>query len=54
MSEYKLRKMSHEITITVTFVETREWKLRKWIAKQLIVLASKVLGCGIEVVDNAR
>lgn len=49
--EYKLRKMSREITIEVTFIETREWKLRKWLAKQLVILAAKVLGCGIEVVE---
>lgn len=51
MSEYKMRKMSHEIKLEVTLVETREWKLRKWLAKQLILLAAKVLGCGIEVVE---
>lgn len=46
---YRMRKMSKDTTLKVTFVETREWKLRLWVSKMLIILAAKILGCGIEV-----
>lgn len=43
-----IRKFTDDFTITVTFHETNEWKIRKWIAAKLIVLAARILGCGIK------
>jgi len=47
--EYKVRKMTPEITMTVRIVETKEWKARKWIAARLISLTALVLGCSSEI-----
>ena len=43
-----IKKLTDNFTMIVTFHETKEWKIRKWIAEKLIVLAARVLGCGIE------
>lgn len=48
-AEYKLRKMTPEITMVVRIVETKEFVVRKWIAARLICLAARVLGCLWEI-----
>ena len=47
----KLRKMPKTVTMTVRVIETREFKLRKWLALSLIKLACSVVGCEIDVQD---
>lgn len=42
---YRVRKLSHRVTLSVRIVETPELRLRVWIAKRLIWLAARVLGC---------
>jgi hypothetical protein len=46
---YDLRKLSKHVTLNVTMHLTREYKLRRWIATKLILLACLVLGCGIKI-----
>ena len=48
----RLNRLPNNVTMHVTIVETREFRLRTWIAKQLLRLAAWVLGCGIEVNTN--
>ena len=52
MSVYKLNKLTHDVKMTITFKLSKEFKIRRWIAVNLIRLATLVLGCGLEVVDN--
>ena len=42
------RKLPRGAVLTVEIVETREWKVRLWVAQKLLVLAAMVLGCRIE------
>lgn len=49
---YEMRKLSRDLTLTVTFHETYEFRVRRWIAIRLVGLAAWVLGCGIEIVDE--
>jgi hypothetical protein len=49
---YPMRKLGHNVTMTITFRLTQEWKVRKWLATQLIKLAALILDCGIEVVNG--
>ena len=46
---YKMRKALPQTVLTVRIVETPEFKVRKWVATRLIMLAAWVLGCGIKV-----
>lgn len=46
---HRIRKAPDGTVITVRIVETPEFKVRKWVATKLIILAAWVLGCGIEV-----
>lgn len=50
-TEVKFKHFSKGTTIIVRFIETREWKIRKWLAKQLITAAARVMGCGVEIED---
>ena len=47
-TDYKFRKFDHHATLTVKFILTREYKVRKIIATALIKLAASILGCGIK------
>jgi hypothetical protein len=47
-----LRKLTSQTTLTVTVNLSREFRARKAVALFLIRLASSVIGCGFEVVDN--
>ena len=49
---YTMNKLSKEVTLTVNMKLTKRFLIRKWIAIHLISLAARVLGCGIEFVDN--
>lgn len=51
-AEYKLRKLSPEIIMNITLVETKEYKIRRAVALWLIKLATIILGCGIEVEND--
>lgn len=51
MSDMKPVRINHfekDVTMVVKFQLTREFYIRKWIATRLIVLAAKVLNCGIK------
>ena len=50
-TEIKFKHFPKGTTIIVSFVETHEWKVRKWIAKQLITAAARIMGCGIVIED---
>lgn len=45
----KVRKFPSSAKLYVTIIETKEFRLRVWIAKRLIRLAAWVMGCRIEV-----
>lgn len=45
----RIRKFPSGAKLHVTVVETKEFRLRVWIAKRLIRLAAWVMGCKIEV-----
>ena len=49
-------KLMQELTLEVTFVRTREMRIRLWIAVRLIHLACFITGMGLEIkheeVDN--
>ena len=48
---FKFRKFDKRATMTFRLVETREFKVRKWLALSLVKLACMILGCGSNV-DN--
>ena len=48
---YELRKFTKNTTMTITIKEAKEFKVRRWIACQLLKLAALTLGCGIEIID---
>jgi len=48
--ESKVRKLNKTVTLSV--VITNEFRIRMRIAAALIRLAARVLGCGIEFVDD--
>jgi len=50
--DYTMRKLTHDVKMTITYKLSKEFKIRRWIAVNLIRLATLVLGCGLEVVDN--
>ena len=41
------------VDVTVTFVNTREWNIRMWTAKQLLILASWISKMNIEFVEKS-
>lgn len=45
----KIRKLPQDVVLTMTVIETPEFKVRVWAAKSLIRLASLILGCRFEV-----
>jgi len=44
-----IRKLSHEYTLTVQIIVCPEFRFRLWIARSLISLACRVLGCGLSI-----
>ena len=46
---FTMERLPQDIVIEVEFHLAREFKVRRWIATQLIKLAALVLGCGIEI-----
>ena len=50
--DYTMRKLTHDVKMTITYKLSKEFKIRRWIAVNLIRLATLVLGCGLEVVAN--
>lgn len=47
-----IRRLNQNVTMTVTLTETREWRVRRWLALGLIRLATTVLGCRLEIADS--
>lgn len=47
-----LRRLNQNVTMTVTLTETREWRLRRWLALGLIRMATTVLGCRLDIADS--
>ena len=43
----EMKKLTKEITLVVSIKQTREFKVRMWLAKRLWILGTKVAGCGI-------
>ena len=50
----ELRKMSKDLTLTVTVRVTPEFRARMWLGKQLVRLAVWVWGCQVEFVDKGE
>jgi hypothetical protein len=48
MIEVELRKLPSDMSLLIELHLTREFRIRKWIAVNLIKLAAIILGCGIE------
>ena len=48
------QKLMSRVTMTVHIIETPKFKIRKWIAIQLVSLASVVLGCNFEPDDESE
>lgn len=48
----KMRKLNHSVTMNVHVIVTREYKIRRWIALNLIAAACLILGCGIKIEDQ--
>jgi hypothetical protein len=47
---YKFHRFEPKsVEMTVTVIYTNEWKIRKFIATNLIKLAATILGCGIKI-----
>lgn len=44
-----VNKLNKNITLIVNVKTSRQFLVRKWIAGQLIKLAARILGCGIEI-----
>ena len=42
-----IKKLDKEITLVVSVKETREFKVRMWLAKRLWVWGVRIAGCGI-------
>lgn len=49
----ELKKLSKDITVTVTIRMTPEFRVRKAIAKWLIRLGINILGCKVVMVDES-
>lgn len=47
----ELRRLSNKTTLHIKFRLTKEFKIRTWIAAQLLKLTALILGCGIEFED---
>ncbi len=46
---YNVRRLDRTATMVVTVKITREFRLRFWVAHQLMRLAAKVLNCGFRL-----
>jgi len=46
--DYKMRKLNENLTLDVQIRLTREFKMRMWLARMLLNMARKVLGCGLK------
>ena len=53
MADINFKKFSKGTTITFTYRFTNEWKIRKWIAVRLLVMAARIMGVdNIEFVED--
>lgn len=50
MNEVKFRRMS-DASVTIRVIETKEWRIRKWIGLNLIHLGFKIVGYRVNVED---
>jgi hypothetical protein len=47
---YKFHRFEPKsVEMKMTLIYTNEWKIRKFIATKLIILAATILGCGIKI-----
>jgi len=46
---YPAEELMNGVTMTVVIKESKQFKFRRWLATQLIILSAKILGCGIEI-----
>lgn len=44
-----LRKLSNRHTLHIKIKVTKEFKIRTWVATQLLTLTALILGCGIDI-----
>jgi hypothetical protein len=50
MGEVKFCRMS-DASVTIRVIETKEWRIRKWIGLNLIHLGFKIIGYRVTVED---
>lgn len=41
------RDMLNTLTVTVRLIHVREWRVRVWLGKVLLVLACRMMRCGL-------
>lgn len=51
---HTIDKLDKNVTLAVEIRETPNFKIRKWIATRLLVLAALVLGCNLEIEDGEK
>jgi hypothetical protein len=44
-----MNKLSHDVTLEFTVKLSKEFRIRYWMAVNLIKLATIILGCGLEI-----
>jgi hypothetical protein len=52
MADLKVSRaaMMRHVTMTVRFTDVHTWPIRFWLGTQLIRLAARCIGCGIEII----
>jgi hypothetical protein len=43
--------LMNQVTFTVKMTHENEWRVRMWIAKELLILAAWVASCNVEFVE---
>jgi hypothetical protein len=56
MADLKLSRTAvmRHVTMRVRFTDVHTWPIRLWVGTHLIRLAARCIGCGIEIVTDAR
>lgn len=53
-ADFDAQDLAKRLTITVTIKRARQWRIRLWIAKQLIRLAGFIAWVDVEFVDDIK
>ena len=53
MSEtvFNAQELVSQLTMTVRITGMRSFRIKRWLAVRLLWLATRILGCGLEVLD---